>query len=47
MTRSRPFATFDAGGAPMGLESTAVDMLPEERAEEASQTCPHGARIWR
>jgi hypothetical protein len=26
--------TFDAGGAPMGLESTAVDMLPEEREEE-------------
>ena len=29
--------TFDAGGAPMGLESTTVDMRPEERAEEEAE----------
>jgi HEAT repeat protein len=28
-------STFDAGGAPMGLESAVVDMLPEERTDEA------------
>jgi len=29
--------TFDAGGAPMGLESRAVDMLSEEKAEEQAK----------
>jgi hypothetical protein len=29
--------SFDAGGAPMGLESTAVDMPEEERAEEEAK----------
>ncbi len=30
-------STFDAGGAPMGLESAVVDMLPEERGEKESK----------
>jgi ATP/ADP translocase len=29
--------TFDAGGAPMGLESAAVEMLPEEQIEEGAK----------
>jgi len=29
--------TFDAGGAPMGLESTATDLLPAEKGEEEAK----------
>ncbi|MEW6348776.1 MAG: HEAT repeat domain-containing protein [Thermodesulfobacteriota bacterium] len=29
--------TFDAGGAPLGLESEAVEMLPEEKVEEEAR----------
>lgn len=32
--RIEAVSTFDAGGAPIGLESAAVDMVPEERGEE-------------
>lgn len=32
--------TFDAGGAPMGLESSVVEMLPTEKAEEEAKPAP-------
>jgi hypothetical protein len=38
--RIEAVSTFDAGGAPMGLESRAVDLAPEERAEEESGRMP-------
>ncbi|MEI8183680.1 MAG: cyclic nucleotide-binding protein, partial [Desulfomonile sp.] len=32
--------TFDAGGAPIGLESAVVDMLPQEKVEEEARLAP-------
>lgn len=34
--RIEAVSTFDAGGAPIGLESTAVDMVPEDSVQEDS-----------
>jgi len=44
--RIEAVSTFDAGGAPMGLESAAVDMVPEEGVEDETKRAvmePHVA----
>ncbi len=38
--RVEAVSTFDAGGAPMGLESSVADLLPEEAGEEEAKRPP-------